>query len=86
MNKNYATITAAKAIDTLLDRGAEKLYDKYLQQKLPNHASHLNDQQMQANIKTLSIKQPQKQSIDRVTLEMAKTIPIDTLATKRVRH
>ena len=86
MNKNYATITAAKAIETLLDRGAEKLYDKYLQQKLPNHASHLNDQQIQANIKTLSIKQPQKQSIDRVTLEMAKTIPVDTLATKRVRH
>lgn len=43
MNKNYATISASKAIDILLDRGAEKLYDKYLQQKLPNHASHLND-------------------------------------------
>ena len=86
MNKNYATISASKEIDTLLDSGAEKLYDKYLQQKLPNHASHLNDHQIQANIKTLSIKQPQKQSIDRVTLEMAKTIPIDSLATKRVKH
>lgn len=42
MNKNYATITVARALDNILDRGAEKLYDKYLEQKLPNHTHQLN--------------------------------------------
>lgn len=42
MNKNYATLTATRAVETILERGAERLYDRYLQQKLPVHAHGLN--------------------------------------------
>lgn len=42
MNKNYVTIQVNQAVETILDQGAEKLYDKYLQQKLPNHTYQTN--------------------------------------------
>jgi hypothetical protein len=56
MNKNYATLSVGRAVETILDRGAEKLYDKYLEQKLPNHAHNLSDEQFQKNIKMLSLR------------------------------
>lgn len=35
MERNYAVHSATNTIDVVLEKGAEKLYDKYLNQKLP---------------------------------------------------
>ena len=56
MNKKYATSSVGSAVEAILYRGAEKLYDKYLEQKLPNHAQNLNEDQFQSNINMISFR------------------------------
>jgi hypothetical protein len=84
MNKNFATMTVSRAVDTILDRGAEKLYDKYLEQKLPFHTYERNDDQFQNNLKILSVQYSQHEKMEVVATKAVQNIPIDSLAVKRI--
>ena len=84
MNKNFATIHVGNTIDNILEKGANKLYDRYLQHKLPQHTHGLNDVQIQNNLKMETIKHSLKAEIETVTNKIAQHIPADAYASKRI--
>ena len=66
MQRNYAVHSATNTIDIVLDKGAEKLYDKYLNQKLPNHTNSQNSTMFANNFNLHEITKPTRSSIEAV--------------------
>lgn len=53
------------AIDALITRGGEKLYDKYINSKLPNDCSEKVRSEIETNADLIILKEPLKNRINR---------------------
>lgn len=56
------------AIDLLLERGAHRLYDKYLDQKLPDHTQVQNATMFDNNLALQHVPKPSRDNIESVPL------------------
>jgi hypothetical protein len=84
MQINYAVHSATNTIDIVLERGAEKLYDRYLSQKLPDHTHSQNHALFNRNINLHEVAKPIKEPIETVPFTIADPISIDQHAPKRI--
>ena len=84
VERNYAVHSASTTIDIVLDRGAEKLYDKYLNQKLPDHSHAQNNTMFMKNLNLHEVVQPERATIESIPLTTIEHAPIDTMASKRI--
>lgn len=77
-------MSVGRAVESILERGAGRLYDKYLEQKLPSHAHNLNEDQFQSNLKILSLKACNNEKMEVIASRIVENIPVDSLATRRI--
>lgn len=66
MQSLQATQTAHSTIDLLLDKGASKLYDRYITAKLPQHVHLQNDTSFYNNLGLHTAPQPIRSDINKV--------------------
>ena len=85
MNKNYATIHITHAIDGILDRGAGRLYDHYLTQKLPENANMHNTYTLTHNLNTHVIAHSKPAIIQTRPSPMPPPLGNDNIAPKRLQ-
>ena len=63
MQANYAVHSATNTIDVVLEKGAEHLYDKYLNQKLPDHTHQQNATMFVKNLNMQEVSKPGRAKI-----------------------
>lgn len=83
MQANNAVHLAANTIDIVLEKGAEKLYNKYLGQKLPDHANTQNSTMLVNNLNMHEIAKPARRNIESVPLTVVEAAALDIHAPKR---
>lgn len=84
MQRNHATHVASNTIQLVIEKGAGKLYDKYLNQKLPAHSSEQNKSTFENNLKLHGILKPERDRIESVPLVIVSQVPIDTFAPHKI--
>jgi len=71
-------------IDLLLDKGAMQLYDKYLNNKLPQHAHKQNNSTLYNNLCLNEVIHSKRDVINLSPLTLVEQIPIDSMAPKHL--
>lgn len=57
------TYAVSNAVDLLLEKGAHQLYNKYLNQKLPDHAQAQNSTMVDNNMALHQVPKPNRDKI-----------------------
>lgn len=78
------THAVSGAIDLLLEKGAHRLYDRYLDQKLPDHTQVQNATMFHNNIALHQVPKPSRDKIESVPLVIVQKVPIDTRTPQKV--
>lgn len=83
-NLTQTTHTVNSTLELLLDKGALKLYDKYLNNKLPQHTHKQNNSTFYNNLSLNEVIQPKRDIINSSPITMIEQVPIDTMAPKHL--
>jgi len=84
MSLSQVTHSVGATIDFLLQQGAAKLYDKYVNQKLPQHTYAQNNATLYNNLSINEVAQPTRDAINASPITTIDHIPIDTRAPKHI--
>lgn len=82
LGKTHHSVNAT--IDLLLDKGAMQLYDKYLNNKLPQHAHKQNNSTLYNNLCLNQVIHSKRDVINSSPLTLVEQIPIDSMAPKHL--